>query len=343
MAEGKREKRERQKRLWHEIVHRALRRWNLPPGELRWLKFNGKAVAKVQTAAGAFVLRLYPPGSVNKAALRSELRWLSFIRRKTDLLAPFPLAAPVDGHEQFCQDVICGAQTVIAAVFQFIEGDMKLACDLTAKDVFAIGEYLGKLRRDAQFDPPSDFERPRLDWEGLFGDSSPYASPGETELLSAEQRAIFADVADHMRGPLAALSAKPEAMGLIHADLLAKNIIYRDDSPAALDFEFCGTGFFLYDLAPLLWQLKGERAEDYVDLEEALWRGYCSIRPVAESERDLLETFIAARQLASCRWLLANMQNQSLREIAPPLIRQRCDELKSYLDSGILRRSSPTL
>ena len=64
---------------------------------------------------------------------------------------------------------------------------------------------------------------------------------------------------------------------------------------------------------------------------------------VAESERELLEAFIAARQLASCRWLLANMQNESLRQIAPPLIAQRCDELKAYLDSGILRRSSPTL
>ncbi len=343
MAGVKRETKAGQGRLWHEIAQQALRSWDLPPGELSWLRMNGKAVVKAQTAAGAFVLRLYPPGSVNRAALRSELRWLSFIRRRTDLLAPLALAAEVNGHEHLFVDVSHGAQTVIAVVFQFIEGAIKSARDLTLNDVYATGEYLGKLHQDAQFEPPPDFLRPRLDWEGLFGDSSPYASPGETDSLSAEQRAIFADVAEHMRGPLSALAAKPEAMGLIHADLLAKNIIFRDAAPAALDFEFCGHGFFLYDLAPLLWQLKGERAADCLDLEEALWLGYRSVRLVAESERELLEAFIAARQLASCRWLLANMQNESLRKIAPTLIAQRCDELKAYLDSGILRRSSPTL
>ena len=183
MAGFKRENKERQRRLWHEIAQRALRRWDLPPGKLSWLRMNGKAVAKVQTAAGAFVLRLYPPGSVNRAALQSELRWLSFIRRRTDLLAPLALAAEVNGHEHLFVDVSHGAQTVIAVVFQFIEGAIKSARDLTLNDVFAVGEYLGKLHQDAQFEPPPDFERPRLDWEGLFGGSSPYASPGETEVL----------------------------------------------------------------------------------------------------------------------------------------------------------------
>ena len=158
-------------------------------------------------------------------------------------------------------------------------------------------------------------------------------------LERAEQRRIIDQVARRLRAPLTELASKPAAMGLIHADLLAKNVLFRADGIAALDFEYCGWGFYLYDLAPLLWQLKGERAADYPQLEDAMWRGYTSIRRVDEGDRALLETFIAARQIASIRWLQSNMDNLNIRAVAPSLIAGRCEELKVFLETGNLRRS----
>jgi Ser/Thr protein kinase RdoA (MazF antagonist) len=347
MAEVEDLKIDKQWQLWLKIADLVLRRWNLPPGEMSWLGSNGKVVIKAKTTAGDYVLRLYSAGTVKAAQLQSELHWLSFIHRLTDLLAPFPVGALVDRRKQcfveLHHNLLPHPHKAYAAVFQFLEGEIKSARDLGREDVYHIGEYLGRLHTDAQFDTPEDFDRPRLDWEGLFGDDSPYASPTDNEMLGAEQRGILDDVARQLRAPLAKLAAKPDAMGLIHADLLAKNVIFHGDTLAALDFEFCGWGFYLYDLAPLLWQLKGERASDYPALEDAMWRGYTSIRAAPESDCALLEPFIAARQFTSIRWLLANRQNPAVRELAPSLIAERCEELKIFLETGILRRSTPTL
>ncbi len=333
--------------LWLEIANQSLRCWAIAPQMIRWLGRGGNMVFRVTTADADYVLRLHPPGSTDAARLGSQLQWLASIRRNTKLMAPYPVVALVDGREQLWHDLrhesLHGTSVVYAALFEYIEGERKPARDLSADDVYRIGEYLGTLHTDAQVKPARDFAGARLDWEGLFGEDSPYASPSERALKRAEQGGILDQVAEHLRAPLSKLASNPEAMGKIHADLLAKNILFRADSVAALDFEYCGWGFYLYDLAPLLWQLKGERAADYVLLEEAMWRGYTSIRRMDEGDRALLETFIAARQLASIRWLLANQHNPTARDLAPSLIAERSAELKVYLGTGVLRRATPTL
>jgi len=338
---------EQQRQLWLEIAHGALQRWALRPQKIRWLGRGSNAVFRVTAANDDFVLRLHPPGSTDTARLRSELGWLISIRRDTNLLAPCPIAASVDGREQLSlelrHDWLPQPAIVHAALFEYIEGDSKRARELSADDISRVGEYLGALHSEAQLKAAGDVEGPRLDWDGLFGEDSPYATPYETGFECAEQGDLIDRVAQQLRPPMSMLATKPDAMGLIHADLLAKNILFRADSIAALDFEYCGWGFYLYDLAPLLWQLKSERASDYIALEEAMWRGYTSVRPLDEDDRSLLETFIAARQIASIRWLRSNIQNPELRSFAPALIAERCEELKVFLETGILRRSTPTL
>jgi len=336
-----------ERQLWLDIADQAMRRWRLRPLSIRRLGLGGNIVFMVTTREAKYVLRLQQARGVKAARLRSELQWLASIRRNTNLLAPLPVVAREDGRGQHYltlrHDMLPPPSLVYAVLFEYISGDIKSARDLNVADVYRIGEYLGRLHSDAQFDAPADFDRPRLDWEGLFGEDSPYASPAQHARTSPGQQAILGEVAQHLRTPLTELASRSRSAGLIHADLLAKNIVFCAHSIAALDFEFCGWGCYLYDLAPILWQLKGERKGDYLELADALWRGYTSVRPTPDGDRELLEPLIAARQLASIRWLLANLQNPSVGAAAPSLIAERCEELKVFLDTGILRRFTPTL
>ena len=338
---------DQQRQPWLEIARGALRRWDIVPRKIRSLGRGSNVVFRVTAGEADHVLRLHPPGTTDSARLRSELVWLTSIRRSTELMAPYPAVAWVDGRKKLSielrHDLLPRTAVVHAALFEYIEGESKPACDLSADDVYRIGEYLGTLHSEGQFMASGNFAGPCLDWAGLFGDDSPYASPSAVALQSADQLGILDQVVQQLRAPLSKLASTPGAMGLIHADLLAKNILFRAESIAALDFEYCSWGFYLYDLAPLLWQLKGERATDYRMLEDAMWRGYTSIRRMDEGDRPLLETFIAARQIASIRWLRSNLDNPVVRAAAPALIAERCEELKVYLETGILRRSTPTL
>ena len=333
---------EAQNAFWLKLAHDVIGRWNLRVKGLSWLGYSHNAVFKVSAADGDYVLRLQPPGRIKAAELRSELQWLRAIRRSTDLLAPFPRSAVIDGKKTLLTPVNHPQlpQPVYGCLFEYAPGVIKSASEMSLDDVFQAGVYLGRLHTAGQFRPPPDFSRPRLDWEGLFGERSPY-HPGENAHVI--QTRVFAQAAARVRTVMRALGQGAGELGLIHADLLAKNILFYEGGAAALDFEYCGWGYYLYDLAPLLWQFKSERAADDERLEAALWSGYISIRPQADARRELLEAFIAGRQLASCRWLAANLHHPTIRAAAPKLLAQRQEELKGFLDSGKLRRRSRTL
>ena len=337
---------EEQKRFWCDLAHEVIEQWGLGRSRLSWLGYSNNAVFAVNTFGGRYVLRLQMSGRVSAEFLESELVWLQRIRLNTKLLAPVPVPLQVDGAEVLFASVSparLSPDAVLCCLFEFVYGESRSAKELSADDVYSVGAYLGTLHRAGQFEPPDAFSRPRMDWEGLFGEESPYLARDSIVSLSGEQARIFEQVEDCVRTAMSTIDRGPESFGLIHGDLLAKNILYCDDLPVALDFEYCGWGYFLYDLAPLLWQLKGERPAEYIYLEDAMWSGYASETGLTEHERDRLEIFIAARQMASCRWLLANAGNPTVRQVAPQLIEDRAMELRDFLENGVLKRKSRTL
>ena len=336
-----------QKALWREIAAEAILRWDLGPAQLNWLSYSSNAVFKVAAGSGEFVLRLSLAAPDDAARLRSELWWLRALRRGSALRAPNPVAYVSEGRVKLFTTLSHASlprpHLVHGALFEYIRGEIKSAHDLTVGDIRQAGGYLGRLHSAGQFVPPPEFDRPRLDREGLILADMPRPASDASPILSEAERDIWRAVAQHLAAALPDRDLVDKGHGLIHADLLAKNIIFGDEGLGALDFENCAWGYFLYDLAPLLWQLKGERGADYDRLEAALWAGYAAVRGINADGRDLLETMIAARQLASCRWLLQNMHNPAVRDIAPKLLADRILELKDFLSTGTLRRGTPTL
>ncbi len=335
---------QQQKALFEQAATKVLPRWNVGEYRIDWVSYTTNAVFSVTNEDSRFILRLHAPGRVTERRLRSELTWLRAIRWQTDLLAPFPLPASDGRYFTTCwPPMLPSVDSVHCVLFERIAGVIKSARELSSEDVCRIGRYIGRLHCEAQIDLPVDFHRPRLDFEGLFGVDSPYYSANERGAISDEQRKVFDAVAQRVGLAMENLDREGENFGLIHADLLAKNVIFAGDLVAALDFEFSSWGYFLYDLAPLLWQLKGERAADYTQLEADFWSGYVSVRSEASDQREYLEDFIAARQLAACRWLLQNMHHLKVRELAPILLHSRTEELQNFLSTGVLKRRTATL
>ncbi len=326
---------------WLTIAQTALSAYALYEPLIDWLAHTHNAVFRVQAGAERFVLRIGKPGLVSPAWLASELVWLRYLGDETDITAPYPLQTTDGGL--FTSVPIAGAETVLAALFRYVDGEPRPADSLTPDDMGAVGGLLALLHNAADaFVPPPDFDRPRLDWDGLFGSGSIYDPGDAANLLRPDQVAVLDAVAVHLRDAMAALDQSAPHFGLIHADLLAKNILFHHGQPRPLDFAYCGWGYALYDLAPLLWQLRGLVPDD-AQLEEPLWAGYVAGRPALADQRGTLERFIAARQMASCRWLLGNLDHPAVRDHAPALLTARIDELRAYLDTGRLHRQSRTL
>ena len=206
----------------------------------------------------------------------------------------------------------------------------------------AMGELLARLHDFAsQWRPPPGFARPRLDAAGLFGERSPYASDAGDTLFSSELRQLMVAVAQRTHTLMQRLDSELDARGLIHADFIAKNCLFTDAGACALDFDDCAWSYFLYDLAPAMLQFSA--LPGHTDLAEALWSGYTVRRPLPQTQRNDLETLIAARLVASCRWLAANQQVPQVRAQTAELLAQRAATLRDYLNTGRVRRRSAML
>src|SRR5690606_19497410 len=112
-------------------------------------------------------------------------------------------------------------------------------------------------------------------------------------VFTNEQFTVMNSITEKVKVAMDTLGQAKDEFGLIHGDFLLKNILFHNNEVRALDFEYCGWGYYLYDLTPILWQLKPQAR--YPQLEQALWDGYSSVRALTQQHRDLLETFIAGR------------------------------------------------
>jgi Ser/Thr protein kinase RdoA (MazF antagonist) len=321
-------------RLTH-AARQTLSQYGLQESQLENLSYYNNAVYKVTAPDGnRFTLRLHRPGHKRIEWIHAELYWLAHLRQNTALLIPRP-ALTITGAllaEAPVEDI---PQPLPCALFHWLDGHFYGTSDMDSAPIYQAGVFLAQLHQAASvFPAPSDFLRPRLDWGGLFGEESPY-NPGEgAKIFTHEQKAIFVGVEEQVRETMMAVGQSSNTFGMIHADFLSKNIVFNQQAAGAIDFDECGWGYYLYDLAPLLLQFKSDGR--YELLRDAFLDGYSSLRPLSSTDTGHLELFIAARHLASCRWQAGNLHNPHIRQHAAKIIARRTEDLRRFLKTGIL-------
>jgi Ser/Thr protein kinase RdoA (MazF antagonist) len=225
---------------------------------------------------------------------------------------------------------------VYCDLLRWMAGTALALDELTDAQIEAIGRFAARLHA-LPFEPPADFQRPALDWEGLFGEESPYHAGEGERLFTAEQRQVITEVTDVVRTAMDDLSKGDDVYGMIHADLLPKNVLFDDaGAMAVVDFDDCAWGYDLYDLAPMLWASRHHAR--YADVQAALWTGYTSVRPQTRHFREHLEAFVAARHVASCRWVAGNTGHPAIRGKASQIIVERIEEMRVFLQTGTLSK-----
>src|SRR6185312_13535401 len=129
-----------------------------------------------------------------------------------------------------------------------------------------LGGVMAQLHEHAAgWRPPPGFVRIRWDWETFFGDTMDYGG------LNA------ADVWDLHPG----------------------NALFWHGEVRVIDFDDCGFGYWLYDIAVALWELR--HRHDYGQFRDALIEGYTQHRPLP-GDLTLIDDFIATRDVAFGLW-----------------------------------------
>ncbi len=249
--------------------------------------------------------------------LREQLLWLSVLGQETDLLVPEPvltLEGSLIGHVS----VKGVPEQRHFSLVRWVPGRHKRE-DLTPADLSRVGSYLAKLHDHAErYRVPDPSALPRWDWHWPFGKSAPLWSKGEA-FYSEEQMAVFEETARRVREELEELGYHSGVFGLIHRDLNLNNLVFHEKRVGAIDFDLCGLGHYLLDLAvPLHALRRHHRAEDrFEQMREALLAGYERERSLLpRSYHQHLKTFGAMRRVAVVNRELKLLSSEATRHQA---------------------------
>ena len=320
-------------RRLRELASLALRDYGVAVARLSLLSAKEHPIFRVDLppagsailGAGRFTLRLYHPDAYDAAGVAAELAWLSALCRETMLAVPEPL--PTTGGALLADlDEAESGEPRHATLCRWVVGRRRRA-SLTPVALEAVGRFVGELHRhSSSFIPPSDSPARRWDWERVFGGDSIVGPQSTDPLLTPDQRRAFATAAARVRAALDTLGRSPECYGMIHGDLHTANYIFDRGTVGAIDFEDCGQGPYLYDLAVILDELQARVPEREPIYRAALLRGYRAVRRLSAAHEALLDTLIAIRLAELLRWY-GSAADPALRANAQPLIEENLRQI----------------
>ena len=128
---------------------------------------------------------------------------------------------------------------------------------------------------------------------------------------------------------LKAFGKTPDRFGLTHADFLPENLMVDGDDVRIIDFDDCGYGWHVMELATSLFFLIGE--EPYDLAYEGLVEGYRSERDLPDEHLTMLPTFFIARGLNYIAWLESRQETETAKELGPVIIEGVCALAEDYI------------
>ena len=136
----------------------------------------------------------------------------------------------------------------------------------------------------------------------------------------------FAAVADEVGDVMQRLGQGPNVFGLIHADAHLDNVLFDGQEARLIDFDDCGFGYRIYDVAVALWELR--HRDDYPTFNEAFVRGYTEHRQLPAEQLKHLDAFIAAREVAFGLWLVGMAETR-------PAFRKELEAEFGYIERSL--------
>lgn len=324
----------------------AILRYDVGDARLTALGYAENATFRVDTDSATYMLRMNRPRVHAASTIESEMAWLSALRRDTSLGVPEPVAA-TDGSLVVSAEDPAVPDPRLCVLLRWLDGRF-IAERLVGAHLARIGTLTAQLHTHASgWAPPPWFARPRLDTvtdaakaEALRADVAalsgqhPSRDDGDRalELVDSLVSAAEASLVDRALAMVRTATSElgsTDLFGLIHGDLHFENVLFHGSEARAIDFDDCGWGHHLYDLAVTLSELRTRPRYD--ELQDALLGAYAAERSLPASYTIQLPRLFALRELQILAWILESRERAAFREHWQRWAREVLDELASTL------------
>lgn len=327
-----------------EVAETALDVYRLKDAELNFLQYHENIIYRVDKAGSharaanspfllnRYVLRIHAEGDADVVA--SELTWLSALNREAGLPVPAPVTTPEGGLvAMVATSSIPGGRAV--SLMRWLDG-RKIQEGLSPRHLAALGRAVAQLHEfAAKWKPPKGFTRFTWNWESQLGGSM--FKHSREELVASMPRKFqepFEVVSQKAKRAMKSLGTGADAFGLIHADLYPENVLFKDGRACPIDFEDCGYGYWMWDIAVAL--CKWAWNDDWEWMRDAFHAGYEQVGALPEKQWKQLDLFVATQFATMLFWASEFLKHDPMRnDVYIPWRNESGENLLRYFKRGV--------
>jgi Ser/Thr protein kinase RdoA (MazF antagonist) len=310
-------RREQIERL-QRLAEKAVRLFDIEGASLSLLRlsqFFNTSFGVTAADGSRYVLRIHRPSSNparKRLKIESELWWMNRVREDLHLAVPRPVRTP-SGEEVVYVSVPGVPEPRYCVLFHFVAGRF-LQRGQQPRHLEQVGMLTARLHEySTQLTVPPTFMRNVVDRaDPDFEDSV----AGLVEQTWSVQAADTIRAAIRRAGDVQQrLGNDRDTFGVIHADIHHWNYLFHRGEIRLIDFDDCGWGHYLYDLAVTTQQIA--RLPQYHQLREALLAGYRRVRPLSSEHESMIESFLLLREIQDMTFDLTQRDDSSRAGLLP--------------------------
>jgi Ser/Thr protein kinase RdoA (MazF antagonist) len=227
-----------------------------------------------------YVFRIYAYHWRTETEIREELRLLNLLKENN-----LPVSYPIrDKQKKYIQTLAAPEGIRYGVLFSYAEG--KKIRNLTEETCYRLGSLLAQMHQVT-----TNQKVNRIEYQAHTLTQLPYqyATAFFPETMPEMQ---FVKTAGHYLTSLfAGADTRGLRSGIVHLDLWYDNLNIQDDLTITLfDFDFCGNGWLLLDIAYFVLQLFNTEPDKAIfkSKSESFLQGYQAVTPIPAEEKRLL-------------------------------------------------------
>lgn len=302
-------------------VQSVLQQWGMAGAPANLMAQRENHVYRVAHDGQTYALRLHRPGYRTSAELTSELQWCAHLADQ-GLHVPRPVA-DIDGRFLFPigethASVLAWLSGAPIGEGNDIHGDPEAVAH-------RVGEEMARLHDITdQWQTPQGFTRPDWTCEALLGDTPLWGDFRAHPDLSSDDQTLLQNAVSAAREDIGLLA---HDTGLIHADLLAENLMVDGNRIGLLDFDDSAIGFRAFELATFLNRYVEQ--PDFDTMRAALCAGYATRRAICTQELDLA---LMLRAITYVGWIIPRRTEPGGEARSKRMVARALRQAQSYLN-----------
>lgn len=277
---------------------------------------------QVRCADARYFLRVYRSDAFPREANEFEACVLDYLHQQG-----FPVAYPIARKSgEFLTEIAAPEGPRFVLMNAFADGDTPDYDSL--ENCRLVGESVAQLHL-ASNGFETSHKRTHLDLQGLLENSLVVIRKHMAHRPDALR--VIEKIAENARVAVEAVPAESLDMGICHGDLHGGNLHLHEGKVTHYDFEECAFGYRVYDLATFKWDIclgSDERNQRW----PAFLEGYESLRPITESERSLVGTFVIMRELSELAYGIRHIRDFGANSIMASDIDHVCKRLNKIVE-----------